>query len=408
MATDKVSGPVPTGPRPRGSGGAEEAKKGELNLKTGKVAVTLHKDSQSMLTQASKTATPPPPPPPTQKPSGRVQGEKIQSAGGDDDSKTESAEEEEDPKAKKKKEEKKKGGIKKVEEAKKRQRRQQQEGFAATLERKAKMGLIKTMQDVQAALDEHYGADADITDRYDALVVGVEILSESDDKDISAAGKTVDATKTITFKENAADIIAGWTFGPGTDEATAYRERVIRYEKISDSFGAIMEKAGGNSKVFKKEVDKLLRMIKADMSADQSTMEPAHLKKIHDAFFIILICAQVSEDGGMLLRDMIDLYEIELMNEDKKPDSVLFAKKILELTESSWVEPEAFEEFVKIAQVKPGEQKVDFTQRFLALLKRLPEKVVSQEKLDKIIEAGKEYLESAIDEEEELLDEEEE
>ena len=85
--------------------------------------------------------------------------------------------------------------------------------------------------------------------------------------------------------------------------------------------------------------------------------------------------------------------------------AIKFAQKVLELTTASWVDPEEFDKFVELVGVKPGEQKVDFFQRFLALLQRLPDKLVDKEIKEKIIEAGQEYLDKAIAEEEELLDE---
>jgi len=89
----------------------------------------------------------------------------------------------------------------------------------------------------------------------------------------------------------------------------------------------------------------------------------------------------------------------------QKANSVQFAKRILELTKASWVEGSDFDEFVEMAGVQPGQQKVDFCQRFLALIKRLPDKLIDAEAKQKIIEAGQEYLDQAIEEEEELLDE---
>lgn len=88
---------------------------------------------------------------------------------------------------------------------------------------------------------------------------------------------------------------------------------------------------------------------------------------------------------------------------DKEPiNSVDFAKKVLEMTEASWVDANAFEDFVKMAAIEPGKQKVDFCQRFIALIKRLPDKLVDAERRRKIVEAGQEYLEQAIQEEDEL------
>ncbi|PWU07415.1 MAG: TyeA family type III secretion system gatekeeper subunit [Verrucomicrobia bacterium] len=95
------------------------------------------------------------------------------------------------------------------------------------------------------------------------------------------------------------------------------------------------------------------------------------------------------------------------MQEKKPIPSVEFAKKLLELTESTWVDTEDFDVFIEMAGVQPGKQKVDFCQRLLAIIKRLPEKVVNQEHRQKIIEVGQEYLDQAIEEEDRLEEEEE-
>lgn len=90
------------------------------------------------------------------------------------------------------------------------------------------------------------------------------------------------------------------------------------------------------------------------------------------------------------------------MTEKKPIASVAFAKKILDLAEATWIDADAFEVFTEMAGVKPGKQKVDFSQRFLAVIKRLPEKLVSLERKQKLIEAGQEYLDKAIEEEDRL------
>lgn len=94
------------------------------------------------------------------------------------------------------------------------------------------------------------------------------------------------------------------------------------------------------------------------------------------------------------------------MNKKKHLPSVEFAKKILDLAEASWIDADEFEVFTEIAGVQPGKQKVDFSQRFLAIIKRLPEKLVSLERKQKLIEAGQDYLDQAIEEEERLEEEE--
>lgn len=93
------------------------------------------------------------------------------------------------------------------------------------------------------------------------------------------------------------------------------------------------------------------------------------------------------------------------MNNKNPLASVEFAKKILDLAEATWIDADEFEVFTEMAGVQPGKQKVDFSQRFLAIIKRLPEKLVSLERKQKLIEAGQEYLDQAIEEEDRLEEE---
>lgn len=85
--------------------------------------------------------------------------------------------------------------------------------------------------------------------------------------------------------------------------------------------------------------------------------------------------------------------------------SLEFTKKLLELTTSTWVDEKDFEPFVELVGIPPGAPKVDFLQRFIALLKRLPEKLVDREAKERMITAGQTYLEKAIEEEESLSEE---
>lgn len=95
------------------------------------------------------------------------------------------------------------------------------------------------------------------------------------------------------------------------------------------------------------------------------------------------------------------------MEQQEPIDAIHLTKKLLELTTSTWVDAQEFQAICNLTQIPPGEAKVDFLQRLLALIKRMPEKLLDKETKAKIIEAGQEYLDQAIDEEEELLEEEE-
>lgn len=83
--------------------------------------------------------------------------------------------------------------------------------------------------------------------------------------------------------------------------------------------------------------------------------------------------------------------------------AVQLAKRLLNLTSATWVDVEEFKAIAALTKIPPGEAKVDFLQRLIALIKRMPEKLMEREVKEKVIQAGQDALDLAIDEEEELL-----
>ena len=90
------------------------------------------------------------------------------------------------------------------------------------------------------------------------------------------------------------------------------------------------------------------------------------------------------------------------------PTTIKFVQKLLELSESTWVDADAFAPFVNELQLPAGEAKVDFFQRLVAIIKRMPERVIMNDKRIKIVQAAQEFLDKAIEEEEDKLTEESE
>lgn len=81
--------------------------------------------------------------------------------------------------------------------------------------------------------------------------------------------------------------------------------------------------------------------------------------------------------------------------------------EILKRVTSGWFDSTDIDHFVDAFGVAPGKEKVDFVQRFLAVLKSIPQSVMDQETRDKVLEVGQEYIDKAIEEENKLEDEEE-
>lgn len=89
----------------------------------------------------------------------------------------------------------------------------------------------------------------------------------------------------------------------------------------------------------------------------------------------------------------------------KSITAVVLAKKILDFTSSTWIEADDFSEFAEMLGIMPGEAKVDFYQRLLALIKRMPDSLVSIEMKSKIADESRKFLDKIIEEEENLYEE---
>jgi len=152
------------------------------------------------------------------------------------------------------------------------------------------------------------GVYEDVTAAYDGLRAAQEHFGQSEEELLKNLSISTLAAGDILYKENGPDIRAGYLFGPGTTETLSYREYVLRFEKISETFQALMEKTEGNSKQFAKEIDKLIKGIQIDMKAQESTLDPSHLRQIMQGLFTVQICSQLEKECNLLLRDMHEFY----------------------------------------------------------------------------------------------------
>lgn len=177
------------------------------------------------------------------------------------------------------------------------------------LEHLAREGKITSLPDIIDTAWGKNGVYDDITEAYDGLRAAQKHFGEKDEELLQNLSHSTRAASDVLYRENGPDIRTGYLFGPGTDETTSYRESVIRFEKISDSFKAIMEKVDSNPRLFTKEIDKLIKLIQIDLKAQESTLDPNHLKQIMQGLFKVQICLQVKTDCDLLLRDMHNLYQ---------------------------------------------------------------------------------------------------
>jgi len=88
-----------------------------------------------------------------------------------------------------------------------------------------------------------------------------------------------------------------------------------------------------------------------------------------------------------------------------KLNSVEITYEILKRITSGWFDSSDIDYFIEKFGAVPGKEKVDFVQRFLALLKSVPQTVMEQEIREKILEVGQEYIDKVIEEESKLEEE---
>lgn len=377
MAGPIIQGGAPLGPdRGRISGDTAKALEGSYNG----AKVTLQTSGPSVLAAASRNV---------RTPSGvsgrhiknrKASGSKKSSKSKDSDS-VDKEEKAEGKKTKKK-------GHKRVESIKKMRDAEQlkkHSKFEAFLKRK------KTFQNIGEylrAASEHYD---DITEAYDGIRFVQEKLGEDKEfKDLRNGLKTAGDT---LLKEEGPAIRAGWNINGSKSQVDEYRNFVLKFDNFIDTFKAIMEKGG--SREFNSKVDFLLKAINSDIGAQNPSLDPKQLKEIIDGIYRVQSCGNLERDCSMLLKNMADLYKA-----NPQWKSTELASEILKLVTSTWVEAREFRVFPERAGLQSRIQpRIDFIQRLLALIKRIPDKLLKKEDRDKSVEAGQEYLDEIIAEE---------
>lgn len=188
---------------------------------------------------------------------------------------------------------------------------QSQEKRQELFDRLEKMARQGPITDLQVIIDTAWGKKGvyeDVTEAYDGLRAAQQYFGENEQELLQNLSHSTRAAGDIVYRENAPDIRAGYLFGPGTEATLSYREHVLRFEKVSDTFQAIMNKAEGDSRLFSKEIDKLIKGIQIDIKAQESTLDPSHLRQIMQGLFTVQMCSQLEKECGLLLRDMQSFY----------------------------------------------------------------------------------------------------
>lgn len=162
--------------------------------------------------------------------------------------------------------------------------------------------------DLQNIIDVAWDVFGDVTYVYDGLRAAREHFANSDEELSKNLSNSTLAAGDILFKENEPNIRAGWMFGPGKKETNDYRECVIGHKTVSGTLGAVYAKAEGNLDSFNKIIDTLFKYLQIDLKAQESTMDPNHLRHINDDLFKVRVSSQTVKEFDLLLRDMQEFY----------------------------------------------------------------------------------------------------
>lgn len=207
----------------------------------------------------------------------------------------------------------KRGAVVRVSDTDRQEGRQQQEGFLATLLRQAEYEKVKSYQDLidlawkGDSKDPKFKGFTDIAQVYDGIrYAQIECSKSGDEKQQKLVGLCLGTAETL-LKEKGPDIRAGWLFGVGAqtvDSLQMYRREVLRFKSVPETFNAIAEHVKGDSKLFERDINKLLLTIQKDMNSGESTLEPAQLREINDELFKVRSAGQTLKEVTMLYRDM--------------------------------------------------------------------------------------------------------
>lgn len=154
---------------------------------------------------------------------------------------------------------------------------------------------------------EHLG---DVTLAYEGLrYVRDKFAGNKDASDIQIqlASATLNASS-VMLHEQGPLIRAGWIFGVKDPGLSDYRNIVLRFDKLPDLFGAIMERSGGKKDDVNSLTEKLIKGIGIDLKAQESTLDPVHLREIMTSLFKVQSCDQVFKGCTLLIENMHEQY----------------------------------------------------------------------------------------------------
>jgi type III secretion protein W len=245
----------------------------------------------------------------------------------------------------------------------------------------------------------------DITYQHVALEWALETLEEEGnaDPELLRVGRQVVAEN---LRDHGAVIQAGLnvsgaaeSYGGDAIEAVQelrdfYRETVLGYDGLKQTFASITEKYGdqdiGHSLAF------LIRAIGDDLAAQGPSVEPARLKQILDDVYQLEALATLRERCATLVSRLDNRFGVK---EGVGADEVM--RELLELTGQSWLHGEQFSQIGVRLGMDDIEGEIYFLRELKEIVRALPLKVhADDESRDRMLTAAQEALDAAIETEE--------
>ncbi|OIO60639.1 MAG: hypothetical protein COZ46_01235 [Verrucomicrobia bacterium CG_4_10_14_3_um_filter_43_23] len=262
-------------------------------------------------------------------------------------------------------------------------------GFEAYLKR---LGTFKNVQSYIDAAQRYYG---DVTLAYAGMESARKNLRKQKKYEELADG--LDEAAETLYTEEGPEIRAGFNIDAPIEDVNLFRTHALGYNTASQTFKSIMEQEGKEN--FKRALDSLISSIGQDKHAKDPAIDPNHLLDVMNGIYLVQACGTVEKNCDTLLTSMKNLYHVE-----PEIDSVGMTGEMLEIVESSWINPEEFEKITDEVHLPDKSARADFSQRLMNSFLGIPEKVLTKDIRDKLSEALKDWVDDVILEEEAELD----
>ncbi|MBC05426.1 type III secretion system gatekeeper subunit SctW [Thalassospira sp.] len=253
---------------------------------------------------------------------------------------------------------------------------------------------------------EAASAFGDITDQYAALSSAYhELEAEGGFDDILE--QLQDAIEELD-DDFGPDIRAGFNiastaslFGAGNSERTqsfrdCYRGLIEEGQTLAQSFSGICERFGRDE--LPNAVEKLLRAVGDDLSAQGPSSEPVLLKSLIDELYAVEVIGTGLEQCDMLSENM----ERRFGCDSVEPVAVM--QGLLDIAAAGWTTKDSFNRLLNDSGVAETEAQIGFLQEIKTVVREMPLRAFAdQEAKDKVMMALQESLDDVIEREEDEL-----